>query len=82
MRIPAREYVGKIVVSESGKKFGIVDDLVIDKKTGELVFLVLRDPSPYLDQLNLEKDVDGKYLLPFTAVRSVGDFIVVDEKEL
>jgi len=81
-RIPAREYVGKMVISQKGRKFGIVADLIFDKKTGEIVFIVLKDPSPYLAQFNLEKDLEGNYLIPFSAVRSIGDFIVIDESDL
>ncbi len=81
-KIPAREYIGKMVISQTGKKFGIVADLIFDVKTGELVFIVLKDPSPHLANYNLEKDAEGNYLIPFSAVRSIGDFIVVDESDL
>ncbi|AAR39161.1 NEQ314 [Nanoarchaeum equitans Kin4-M] len=82
MRTPAREYFGKLVISQTGKKFGIVSDLVFDKKTGEIVFLVIKEPTPHLEKYNLEKDIDGSYLIPFSAVRSIGDFVVIDESEL
>ena len=52
----SKQLIGKTVVSKSGKKFGEVGDIVFETKTGELIHLVLSNPTPYIQKLELEKD--------------------------
>ena len=51
---PLREIVGKLVVTKEGKRLGIVKDITFETRTGELIQLLLRDPTPYTRSLNLE----------------------------
>lgn len=74
--------IGKTVVSKTGKRFGEVGDIVYETKSGELIHLVLRSPTPYVDKLELEKDKEGAVLIPFSAVISSGDFVVVAEEDI
>ena len=74
--------IGKTVVSKTGKRFGEVGDIVFETKSGELIHLVLRSPTPYVDKLELEKDKEGNVLIPFSAVISSGDFVVVAEEDI
>lgn len=74
--------IGKTVVSKTGKRFGEVGDIVFETKSGELIHLVLRAPTPYVDKLELEKDKEGNVLIPFSAVISSGDFVVVAEEDI
>lgn len=74
--------IGKTVVSKTGKRFGEVGDIVFETKSGELIHLVLRNPTPYVDKLELEKDKEGAVLIPFSAVISSGDFVVVAEEDI
>jgi sporulation protein YlmC with PRC-barrel domain len=74
--------IGKTVVSKTGKRFGEVGDIVFETKSGELIHLVLRNPTPYVDKLELEKDKEGSILIPFSAVISSGDFVVVAEEDI
>jgi sporulation protein YlmC with PRC-barrel domain len=74
--------IGKTVVSKTGKRFGEVGDIVFETKSGELIHLVLRNPTPYVDKLELEKDKEGSVLIPFSAVISSGDFVVVAEEDI
>ncbi len=82
-RIRSRDLMGKILVSEeSGKKFGMVGDLDYIIESGELVNLVLVQPTKHASELNLQEDDKGRVLVPFSAVKSVGDFVIVTEKDI
>ena len=82
-RLRSRELLGKVLISdESGKKFGIVGDLDYITESGELINLVLMQPTKHAIDLSLQQDDKGRALVPFSAVRSVGDFVIVAEKEV
>ncbi len=78
----SKEIIGKMVVSRSGKKFGMVGDVTFETKSGELIHIVLTNPTPYSTKLELEKDNHGNILIPFSAVQAIGDFLVVAEEEV
>lgn len=77
------ELVGRTIVSEeTGRKFGRVGDVSFISETGELMSLLLVEPTPAIKDLNLEADDKGNLLVPFSAVKSVGDFVIVSEKDI
>ncbi|MBT3940457.1 hypothetical protein HOD83_02310 [Candidatus Woesearchaeota archaeon] len=76
------EIIGKTIVSKSGKKFGLVGDLVFETRTGELIYLLLDNATEFAGTLNLEKARDGGLLVPFSSVISVGDFVIISEDEI
>jgi len=49
---PLKEIVGKLVVTKEGKRLGFVKDITFETKTGELIQLVIRDPTPHTRNLN------------------------------
>ena len=77
-----RSLLGKTVVSKSGKRFGEVGDITFEVKSGELIHLILKNPTAYTDKLELEKSKTGQLLIPFSAVIAVGDFMVVSEEDI
>jgi len=82
-RLRSKDLVGKILVSEeSGKKFGVVGDVDYIIESGELINLVLVQPTKHSNELNLQEDDDGRMLVPFSAVKSVGDFVIVTERDI
>lgn len=81
-RKPAKQLLGKTVVTKSGKKFGEVGDVVFETKSGELIHLVLTHPTTYTEKMELEKDKEGRLLIPFSAVIAIGDFMVVSEEDI
>ena len=82
-RIRSKEMVGKVLISEeSGKKFGMVGDIDYIIESGELINLVLVEPTGHVSELNLREDEKGRILVPFSAVKSVGDFIIVSEGDI
>jgi sporulation protein YlmC with PRC-barrel domain len=78
----SKQLVGKTVVSKTGKRFGEVGDIIFETRSGELIHMVLKNPTPYTEKLELEKDKEGKILIPFSAVIAVGDFMVVAEEDI
>ena len=78
----SRELLGKTIVSKSGKKFGEVGDLIFEVSSGELIHLLLQNPTIYTERLELEKTKSGEILIPFSAVIATGDYIVVAEEDI
>ena len=76
------ELLGKTVVSKSGKKFGLLGDLVFESRTGELIYLAIKSPTAFCYSLDLEKNKGGHLLIPFSAVISTGDFVIVAEEDI
>ena len=78
----SKQLIGKTVVSKTGKRFGEVGDLVFEVRSGELIHLVLNNPTGYTAKLELEKDKQGRILVPFSAVIAIGDFMVIAEEDI
>lgn len=81
--VKGKELMGKILVSdETGRKFGIVGDISFITESGELMNVVLVDPTKYVGELNVQEDERGRFLIPFSAVKAVGEFVIVSEKDI
>jgi len=82
-RVRAKGILKKFVISEeTGRKFGIVGNVDFITESGELLNIIIEDATTHLKQLNLKGDEKGRYLIPFSAVKSIGDFVIVSENEL
>ncbi len=82
-RIKSKALIGKILISEeTGKKFGTIGDIDYVVESGELLNLVLIEPTAHSNTMNLQQDDNKRILVPFSAVKSVGDFVIVSEKEI
>lgn len=81
--VKGKEIMGKIVVSdESGKKFGSVGDISFITESGELLNMILVNPTKHVTEVNLQEDEKGRYLIPFSAIKAVGEFVIVSEKDI
>jgi len=78
----SKQIIGKTIVSKTGKRFGEVGDVIFETRSGELIHMVLTNPTTYTEKLDLEKDKDNKILIPFSAVIAVGDFMVIAEEDI
>ena len=77
------QLVGKTIVSEEhGKKYGQVQDLSLVADTGELMNLLITDTTEHIDDVQLQEDRKGRNIVPFSAVRSIGDFVIVSEDDI
>ena len=78
----SKHLLGKTVVTKNGKKFGEVGNISFEVRTGELIQIVLKNPTTYTEGLDLERDTDGSLMIPYSAVIAVGDFVVVSEEDI
>jgi sporulation protein YlmC with PRC-barrel domain len=78
----SKQLIGKTVISKSGKRFGEVGDIIFEARSGELIHIVLVNPTTYIEKLELEKTKEGNILVPFSAVIAVGDFVVLAEEDI
>lgn len=82
-KISAKKMVGKTIVSEqTGKRFGMVGDVSFVAESGELMNLIVASPTKQINELGLEQDEKGRHLVPFTSVKSVGDFVIISERDI
>ncbi len=83
IRVRAADVIGKTIISEeTGRKYGVVSNVDFVTESGELLNMVIEQPTKYLQELNLKTDDRDRLLVPFSAVKSVGDFVVISESEL
>jgi len=83
--IIAKQLAAKKVITNTGEQVGALSDLVIDEVTGKIISVIVEvNTDSKVMQKYLQKvEADGKMLeLPYSAVRAVKDFIIVDEREL
>jgi len=79
---PFSEMVGKLVVTKEGKRLGMVKDITFETNVGELIQLIVKDPTEFIKNMNLEMTDKKEVLLPYNAIIAVGDFVVVSEEDL
>ncbi|MFH0831974.1 MAG: PRC-barrel domain-containing protein [archaeon] len=79
---PLREIIGKMVVTKEGKRLGMTKDVTFETRTGELIHLVLKEPTKFAQTLQLEKTKDKEILIPYNSIIAIGDFVVVSEEDL
>lgn len=78
-KVFGRELSSKRVVSVDGADIGLLQDVVVDIKTGGLVDLVVK-PDINLDVSDFRAE-GGHILVSSDAVRSVKDNIIVETKK-
>jgi len=79
---PLKEIIGKLVVTKEGKRLGTVKDITFETRTGELIQIVLKDPTPYTRNLNLELSSSKEILISYNTIIAIGDFVVISEEDL
>ncbi len=78
----SKDIIGKTIVSKTGKRFGDVGDVVFETRSGELIHMVVANPTTYTEKLDLERTKESKLLIPFSAVIAMGDFMVIAEEDI
>ena len=79
---PYSALIGKMIVTKEGKRLGFVRDITFEVRSGELISIVIKDPTPYTRSLNLEKTPSSDLLIPYSAIIAIGDFVIVSEEDL
>jgi sporulation protein YlmC with PRC-barrel domain len=78
----SRQLIGKTIVSKTGKRFGELGDIIFETRSGELIHMVVVNPTSYAEKLELEKDKEGHILIPYSSVIAIGDFMVIAEEDI
>lgn len=78
----SRQILNKTVVSKTGKRFGEILDINFETRTGELLQIILKNPTSYTTDLDLERNKNGDLLIPFSSVIAIGDFVVIAEEDI
>jgi sporulation protein YlmC with PRC-barrel domain len=79
---PFNSLLNKMIVTKEGKRLGFVKDITFETKSGELINIAIKDPTPYIKNLNLEITELNELLIPYNSIIAIGDFIVVSEEDL
>ena len=79
---PFNALVGKMIVTKEGKRLGFVKDITFETRSGELINVVVKDTTVYTKNLNLERTSSNEFLIPYSAIIAIGDFVIVSEEDL
>jgi len=69
------------VISDRGMQVGKLHDILFDEKDGKIQSIVVR-PISKETLGNIPRDSSGNALIPFSAVMSIRDYIVINERVL
>jgi len=79
---PHKEILNRPVVTKEGRKLGVIKDITFETRTGELIHIVIKDPTPYAEHLSIERSQKSELLIPYNSIIAIGDFVVVSEEDL
>lgn len=79
---PFNTLLGKMIVTKEGKRLGFVKDITFETRSGELINIVVKDSTLYTKNLSLEKTAANDFLIPYSAIIAIGDFVIVSEEDL
>jgi sporulation protein YlmC with PRC-barrel domain len=77
-KILAKNLTNKRVMLTDGSELGIVYNVIMESKTGELLYLMVK-PNTFVDTSKY-KNQDNYLMIPFEAVRAAKDYAIVDKK--
>lgn len=73
----ATELRQKTVMTNDGQILGMIDNFVIDTKTGTIEH-VLVVPAEEIETRLFKTDAQGRLVLPFTGMKAVRDVVVMN----
>jgi sporulation protein YlmC with PRC-barrel domain len=76
MKVTEDELRGKTVMSEEGLYLGVMRNATTDKKTGELLNILV-EPSEDVDPRLYHLDDHGQLVFPFNSIKSVKDVVII-----
>jgi sporulation protein YlmC with PRC-barrel domain len=79
---PFNNILGKMIVTKEGKRLGFVKDITFETKSGELINVVVKDPTIYIKNLNLERSSANELLIPYSSIIAIGDFVIISEEDI
>ncbi|MFH1521004.1 MAG: PRC-barrel domain-containing protein [Candidatus Micrarchaeota archaeon] len=77
----ARQLSGKKLVTNEGDDFGRLVDIEVNEVSGKIETLVV-EPNPDSGLASKMKKEDGLVHIPYESVLAVGDFIIVEKRNI
>jgi sporulation protein YlmC with PRC-barrel domain len=77
----ARQLSGKKLVTNDGEDFGRLVDIEVNEVSGKIESLVV-EPNPDSSSSSRMKKDDGMLHIAYESVLAVGDFIIVDKRNM
>lgn len=81
MQILASKLKSVGVITDRGLQIGKVNDVIFDEKDGKIISIVVKPASREVLG-TIQRDESGNALVPFSAVMSIRDYVVVNERIL
>ncbi|WP_297437691.1 PRC-barrel domain-containing protein [Thermococcus sp.] len=81
VRIMASKLRDVELITDSGVRLGWVYDLSFDEDIGDILVIVA-EPDEDLDTSEFVTDHEGLLLIPISAVKSIGEVIIIDSSKL
>jgi len=75
MKLFATEMRGKTVMTEDGQLLGVLDDFLLETKTGRILSLLV-SPAESVETRLFKTDPEGRLILGFRSMKAVRDVIV------
>jgi sporulation protein YlmC with PRC-barrel domain len=75
MKLFATEMRGKTVMTEDGQLLGVLDDFMLETKTGRILSLLV-SPAESVETRLFKTDPEGRLILSFRSMKAVKDVIV------
>ena len=76
----ASELKGKTVMTDDGEILGILEDFIMDTRTGKIESILV-SPADTVETRLFKTDPQGRLILGFRTMRSVRDVIVTEIAE-
>jgi sporulation protein YlmC with PRC-barrel domain len=77
----ARQLSGKKLVTNEGEDFGKLVDVEVNEVSGKIESLIV-EPNPDSGVATKMKKEDGMCRIPYECVLAVGDFIIVEKRNM
>jgi sporulation protein YlmC with PRC-barrel domain len=77
----ARQLSGKKLVTNEGDDFGRLVDIDVNEVSGKIESLIV-EPNPDSQTAAKMKKDDGMVHVPYESVLAVGDFIIVEKRNM
>lgn len=77
----ARQLSGKKLVTNEGDDFGRLVDIEVNEVSGKIESMIV-EPNPDNQTAAKMKKEDGMVHIPYESVLAVGDFIIVEKRNI
>lgn len=77
----ARQLSGRKIITNEGEDFGRLIDMNINEMTGKIESMVV-EPNPDNEIATKLKREDGLVYIAYDSVLAVGDYVIVDKRNL